>query len=152
MKIYVDADACPVKDSIINIAQDEDLRVVLVKSFSHFSHEEVPEHVDTIYVDTGTDVADFQIIKLAQRNDIVITQDYGLASLCLGKGCFVLHQKGFAYTHKNIDRLLQSRHEGAMARRSGERTKGPKPFTKEDEASFEKLLKQTIHQNKQLKH
>lgn len=151
MKIYVDADACPVKDSIINIARAEDLPVVLVKSFSHFSHEKMPAHVETIYVDTGTDVADFQIIKLAQKNDIVITQDYGLASLSLGKGCYVLHHKGFAYTHKNIDRLLQSRHESAMARRSGERTKGPSPFTKEDEVAFNQMLIQTIQQNKQLK-
>jgi|SRR5690625_4226861 len=152
MKIYVDADACPVKDNIIEIAQQEDLSVVLIKNFSHFSHDEVPDHVEILYVDTGTDIADFQIIKLAQRNDIVITQDYGLASLCLGKGCYVLHHKGFAYTQKNIDQLLNSRHQSALARRSGERTKGPKPYTAEDEKAFEELLKHTIEQNKQLKH
>src|SRR5699024_12570011 len=105
VKIYVDADACPVKDSIINIAQDEGLRVVLVKSFSHFCHEEVPEHVDTIYVNTGTEVADFQIIKLAQRNDIVITQDYGLSSFCRDKGCVVLYHTDIPDTHKKINLL-----------------------------------------------
>src|SRR5690625_1201869 len=146
MKIYVDADACPVKDNIIEIAQQEDLSVVLIKNFSHFSHDEVPDHVEILYVDTGTDIADFQIIKLAQRNDIVITQDYGLASLCLGKGCYVLHHKGFAYTQKNIDTLLAKRHAGAQARKAGFRTKGPKPFTNEERTKFLSSLKRIVQQ------
>lgn len=150
MKIYVDADACPVNDSIIRIAAEEEIKVILVKSYSHFSHDEIPSHVDTLYVDTGTDVADFQIIKLAQKDDIVITQDYGLASLCLGKGCIVLHHKGFPYTHHNIDHLLQSRYDQAMKRRSGERTKGPKALTKEEVEAFEQLLRRTIQKVKQV--
>lgn len=152
MKIYVDADACPVKETIIQTAKEEDLSVILVKSFSHFSNEKTPKHVKTVYVDTGKDVADFQIIKSAQKNDIVITQDHGLASLCLGKGCYVLHHRGFAYTHKNIDQLLHSRHEHAKAREAGERVSGPKSFTNEDERNFELLLKRTIQESKQLKH
>lgn len=149
MKIYVDADACPVKDSIISIAKTEDIPVILVTSFSHFSNAENPAGVETIYVDTGADAADFRIMKLAQRNDIVITQDYGLASLCLGKGCIVLHHKGFAYTNQNIDQLLQSRYTSAMARKGGQRTKGPKAFTTEDEQKFSTLLLEVIDRSKQ---
>lgn len=147
MKIYVDADACPVQHEVISIAGEYNIPVTLVKSFSHFSHEKNAPHVEIIYVDKGADVADFEIIKLAKRNDIVITQDYGLASLCLGKGCFVLHHKGFQYTNKNIDRLLSSRHASAMARRGGYRTKGPKPYTDEERETFTRSLHRLIKQN-----
>jgi len=144
MKIYVDADASPVQNEVISVAEKYTIPVVLVKSFSHFSHEENPAHVETIYVDKGADVADFEIIKHAEKNDIIITQDYGLASLGLGKGCIVLHHKGFQYTNDNIDRLLSFRHASAIARRGGQRTKGPKPFTDDDRQKFSKLLRTTI--------
>lgn len=144
MKIYIDADACPVVDSVILEAEKAEIPVVMVKSFSHFSPANDPSNVEVIYVDKGADMADFRIIKLVQQNDIVITQDYGLASLCLGKGCHVLHHKGFAYTEKNIDQLLHSRYTSAMARKSGHKTRGPKAFTQEDRTKFKHLLTQTI--------
>src|SRR5690606_7118830 len=106
MKIYVDADASPAKDIVISVAKSFSIPVVLVKSISHFSHDEELEGVETVYVDTGADAADYRIMQLAEKKDLIITQDYGLASLGLGKGCLVLHHKGFAYTNKNIDQLL----------------------------------------------
>ncbi|MDY0410292.1 YaiI/YqxD family protein [Virgibacillus soli] len=144
MNILVDADACPVKDIVINVAKVYKVPVKLVKSFSHFSHDEDIAGVETIYVDTGADAADYRIVQLAKEGDLIITQDYGLASLGLAKGCAVLHHVGFAYTNENIDRLLQTRHASAMARRAGKRTKGPKPFTDENRIKFENLLRQTI--------
>ncbi|MFD2044170.1 YaiI/YqxD family protein [Ornithinibacillus salinisoli] len=147
MKIYVDADASPVKDIVIQVAKEAQLEVVLVKSFSHFSHDEEIAGVQTIYVDTGADAADYRIMQMAQKNDIIITQDYGLASLGLGKGCIVLHHKGFAYTNENIDRLLQTRHVSAKARRSGQKTKGPKPFTEQERQMFKELLEKTVKKN-----
>ena len=144
MKILVDADACPVVDRIISIAKTEQIPVILVKNFSHYSNKDQPEHVETIYVDKGSDAADYRIVKLAKKNDIVVTQDYGLASLCLGKGVVVINQKGFLYTQNNIDRLLHSRYIHAKARKSGIRTKGPKAFTKQDEEAFQKRLLETI--------
>lgn len=148
MKIYVDADACPVKNSVISIATEFEVPVVLVKSFSHYSHNEEPPGVETIYVDKGTDAADFRIMQLVHKGDIIITQDYGLASLGLAKKCFVLHHKGFAFTDRNIDQLLHTRYISAMARKSGQRTKGPKAFTTEDQKKFEELLRKTIQQNR----
>lgn len=148
MKIYVDADACPVKDTIISIAQAQNIPVILVQSFSHFSHVDHPDGVETIYVDSGADAADFRIMGLVLKGDIIVTQDYGLASLGLAKGCYVLHHKGFTYTDQNIDHLLQTRYVSAMARKGGQRTRGPKAFSKEDEQKFKKVLKQTIDQNK----
>ncbi|GGB58895.1 UPF0178 protein [Lentibacillus populi] len=149
MKVYIDADACPVKEATISIAKAENIPVVLVKSFAHFSNTQEAQGVETIYVDTGADAADYRIMKLAQKNDIIITQDYGLASLGLAKGCIVLHHKGFAYTNDNIDQLLQTRYESAMARKGGKRTKGPKAFTAGDENKFCKLLKQIIERNRE---
>ncbi|UJL46782.1 YaiI/YqxD family protein [Virgibacillus sp. NKC19-16] len=146
MKIYVDADASPVKDIVVSIAQDAGIPVVLVKSFAHFSHDEEEDGVETVYVDTGAEAADYKIMKLAQKDDIIITQDYGLASLGLAKGCTVLHHKGFTYTNENIDHLLQTRYISSMARKSGKRTKGPKPFTAEDREKFSKLFRNTIDQ------
>jgi uncharacterized protein len=144
MKIYVDADACPVKDIIIAEASAFEIPVVLVTSFSHFSNAEQPSGVKTIYVDSGADAADYRIVKLVEKEDIIVTQDYGLASLGLAKGTIVLHHKGFRYTNENIDQLLQTRYLSAMARKSGQRTKGPKPFTAEDREQFRDLFKQVI--------
>ncbi|QOY35985.1 YaiI/YqxD family protein [Anaerobacillus isosaccharinicus] len=144
MKIYVDADACPVKDIIISEARNFEIPVILVTSLSHFSNKEHPSGVETIYVDSGADAADFRIVKLVEKGDIIVTQDYGLASLGLAKGIIVLHQKGFRYTNDNIDQLLQTRYLSAVARRSGQRTKGPKPFTAEDREQFRELFKKAI--------
>jgi uncharacterized protein len=144
MKIYVDADACPVKDIIISEGRKAEIPIILVTSFSHFSLAEQPSGVETIYVDSGADAADYRIMKLAQSGDMIVTQDYGLASLGLAKGCIVLHHKGFRYSNENIDDLLQTRYLSAMARKSGKRTKGPKPFTAEDREQFTRLFKQVI--------
>ncbi|WP_246943505.1 YaiI/YqxD family protein [Bacillus pinisoli] len=148
MKIYVDADACPVKDIIIYEASKLEIPVILVTSFSHFSNAEQPPGVKTIYVDSGADAADYRIVKLVEKGDMIVTQDYGLASLGLAKGIIVLHHKGFRYTNENIDQLLQTRYLSAMARKGGQRTKGPKPFTAEDREQFRKLFKQVISREK----
>lgn len=144
MKILIDADASPVKDIVIEEVKGRNITVVLVSSIAHFSLQEYPEYVETIYVEQGADSADFKIVQLAKNGDIVITQDYGLASLLLPKGCLVLHHKGFQYSSDNIDQLLQTRHLSALARKSGQRTKGPKVFTQEDRAKFRRLFRKTL--------
>ena len=146
MKVLVDADACPVKDIVIDVTARKSLPVVLVSSLSHYSPKDLPSHVESIYVEAGPDAADFRIVKLADSEDIIITQDYGLASLLLPKGCTVLHHKGFTYTDENIDYLLETRYMGAMIRKGGGRTKGPKPLSKEDRKAFSELFHQKIEQ------
>lgn len=147
MKIYVDADACPVKDIIIDEAIQRKLEVTLVTSISHFSLQEHPVGVETIYVDNDSEAADYRIMKLASKDDFVITQDYGLASLTLAKGCKVMHHKGFMYTNKNIDDMLQTRYLSAQARKAGMRTKGPKAFTKEDKEIFRRKFIRILDSN-----
>lgn len=146
MNIYVDADACPVKEIIIDEAVRRNLNVFLVTSISHFSLQENPPGVETIYVDNARDAADYRIMKLAKEGDLVITQDYGLASLALPKGCQVMHHKGFMYTNKNIDELLQTRYLSAQARKAGQRTKGPKAFTNEDREKFRERFIRVLDQ------
>lgn len=146
MQIYIDADACPVKNIIIEEASAKEIPVTLVTSISHFSTKEQPPGVETVYVDTGAEAADYRIIKLIKKGDILVTQDYGLASLGLGKGCIVLHHTGYVYTSENIDQLLQSRYLSAMVRKSGKRTKGPKPFTEENRKEFRLRFKEILAQ------
>lgn len=146
MQIYIDADACPVKNIIIEEAIAKEIPVTLVTSISHFSTKEQPVGVETVYVDTGAEAADYRIIKLIKKGDILVTQDYGLASLGLGKGCIVLHHTGYVYTSENIDQLLQSRYLSAMVRKSGKRTKGPKPFTDENRKEFRQRFKEILAQ------
>lgn len=144
MQIYIDADASPVKEIVIEEAVPRSLPVTLVTSISHFSTVQHPENVHTIYVDNGAEAADYRIMQLIHKGDLLITQDYGLASLCLGKGCIVLHHTGFRYTAENIDQLLQTRYLSAMARKSGKRTKGPKAFTSEDRETFRTSLVEVL--------
>lgn len=146
MKIYVDADASPVVKETISVAKEFQLTVFLIKSYAHFSTEPVDSLVDVLYVDAEREATDMAITERAKKGDVVITQDYGLASLCLTKGCLVLHHKGFIYSDKNIERLLALRHEHAKLRRAGKRTKGPRAFTKEDREKFKQVLSTVIHQ------
>ena len=147
MKIIVDADASPVKNEIITLAKPYQLEVVLVSSIAHYSYEMYPDFVKIVYVEKGADMADFKIVQLAKEGDIIVTQDYGLASLLLPKKCLVVHHNGCEYTSHNIERLLQERHLGALRRKSGERTKGPKPFSAEKREHFVIFFKEFLAQN-----
>lgn len=140
MRIVIDGDGSPVKEVAIEEAGKRDLSVLIVTSFAHYSLRELPRHVEVVYVDSQREAADYRIMQLLDSSDILITQDYGLASLALGKGCLVLHHSSFQYTQANIEQLLQSRYLNAQMRKSGKRTKGPKPFTKEDRENFRLFL------------
>lgn len=144
MRVIVDADACPVKDIIIEEAACKSVSVALVSSLSHYSTQNLPDHVETVYVEAGPDAADFKIMQLAESDDVIVTQDYGLASLLLPKGCIVLHHKGFEYSDMNIDQLLETRYMGSMIRKGGGRTKGPKPLSKEDKQTFLNLFRKRL--------
>lgn len=136
MKIFIDGDGSPVKEATIKIAEEQHLAVVIVTSVDHYTRKEYPEFVSFVYVDKGSDAADYKIVSLIQAGDILVTQDYGLASLVLGKKVRVLHQWGKEYTESNIDSMLEQRYHSAKLRKAGMRTKGPKAFTEEDRQNF----------------
>ncbi|WP_416361249.1 YaiI/YqxD family protein [Mammaliicoccus sp. Dog046] len=143
-RIIIDGDACPVTDDIIRIVENTGISVLIIRSVNHFSLAEYPDYVSTIYVDHGVDSADFRIVKLTTGEDIVVTQDYGLASLLLNKAQHVIHHKGYEYTTQNIEQLLTQRHISAQVRQQGGRTKGPKKLTQQDHDIFSNFLKQLI--------
>lgn len=141
LKIVVDADGCPVVNITINIAKDNNIKCIIV---CDTSHEISNDYADTIIVSKGADSADFKIVNIINENDIVITQDYGLAAMCLSKKAFVLNQNGMIYSEKNIDDLLFSRHVSKVQRKAGKHLKGPKKRTGEQDIIFQKVLKETI--------
>ncbi len=137
MRIYVDADACPVKEIIVKLAKQFSVQVIMVSDTSH----ELRDGYSTILtVDKSRDSADLAIINQVQCGDIVVTQDYGVAAMALAKNCHPIHQNGMLYTAQNMDRLLFERHLGQKMRRSGKKTHGNRKRTAEDNRAFEKAL------------
>lgn len=141
MEIYIDGDGCPVVDLTIKIAQENKIPCTIITDTSHIFNK---EYAKTITVEKGTDSADFKIANLVNENDIVVTQDYGLAAMCLSKNAKAINQNGLIYSEKNIDSLLMTRYIGKKARMAGIRTKGPKKRTKEQDFAFIASLKKLI--------
>ena len=135
MKLVIDADGCPVVALAVKTAEKYGVRCVLVCDTAHtFSNV----HTEIITVSQGADSADFRIVNLLNAGDIVVTQDYGLAAMCLAKNATALNQNGLIYSEKNMDELLLSRHIHKKVRRAGGRMKGPKKRTKQQDEAFEK--------------
>ncbi len=144
MKIFVDADACPVIDIVEDIATKYNIPVTLLCDTNHVL---TSDYSEVIVVGAGVDAVDYKLISICHRGDIVVTQDYGVAAMALGKGAFAIHQSGKWYTNENIDQMLMERHLNKKARRASSRNhiKGPRKRTEEDDQrfaeSFEKLLR-----------
>lgn len=145
MKILIDADACPVTSIAINIAIEKEIDVVVLCDTSHILSS---EYAEVIVVGQGSDAVDFALLNLTKKNDIVVTQDYGVAAMVLGKGAHPIHQSGRWYTNENIDQMLFERHLSKKARRGSAkfRGKGPKKRTQEDDIRFEESLRKLIEQ------
>ncbi|MCX7918991.1 MAG: YaiI/YqxD family protein [bacterium] len=142
MKIIVDADACPVKEIIVNVATEAQVDVVMVCSYAHFL--EPQDNVQIVQVDQEPQAADIAIINRTEKSDIIVTQDYGLAALVLGKGAYAISPRGKIYTEEKIDGMLAERHIQLKYRQSGGRTKGPTPHSEKDNRNFENNLKRLI--------
>lgn len=144
MKIFVDADACPVVDIVEDIATKYNIPVTLLCDTNHVL---TSDYSEVIVVGAGADAVDYKLISICHRGDIVVTQDYGVAAMALGKGAYAIHQSGKWYTDENIDQMLMERHLNKKARRASSRNhiKGPRKRTDEDDQrfseSFEKLLR-----------
>ena len=147
MTIYIDADACPVIRIAEGIARKHGIPVTLLCDTNH----QLTSDYSTIrMIGAGADAVDLALINLCRRGDIVITQDYGVAALALGKGAKAIHQSGRQYTDENIDGLLMERHLAKKARRSGKHhLKGPARRTEEDDRrfaeSFEHMIQEALN-------
>lgn len=142
MQIYVDADACPVTHIVERLAQKYKISCSLLCDTNHVLNS---DYSQVIIVGAGADAVDFKLINLCHAGDIVVSQDYGVAAMALGKKAYAIHQSGRWYTQENIDQMLMERHLSKKARKSSKHhLKGPVKRTKEDdlrfEESFEKLI------------
>ena len=140
-QLWIDADACPVVDLAIRTAQAHGVPVTLVCDDAHHMER---EGARTITVSRGADSADLMLVNLLKKGDVALTQDYGLAALCLARGAQVLDQNGRIYDNGNIDSLLSMRHIAAKARRSGGRTKGPPKREKWQDDQFVQTLERIL--------
>lgn len=145
MKVLIDADACPVVDIAVRLCRDYDTECILLCDTAHEIHGDGSQ---TFVFDKGADSVDFALVNRVESGDIVVTQDYGLASMCLSKNAAVLHQDGGEYTAYNIDALLFQRHASREFRAAGGRTKGPsKRKSTQNEAFYtalQRLLQQSV--------
>jgi len=143
MRIFVDADACPVVRIVEEVAEKYRIEVILLCDTNHILSSDYSE---VIVVGAGADAVDYKLISLCQKGDIVVSQDYGVAAMALGKGAYAIHQSGKWYTNDNIDQMLMERHLNKKARRGSHKNhiKGPRKRTDEDDErfaqSFEKLI------------
>lgn len=142
MTVYIDADACPVTRIAERVAKEYSIPVVLLCDTNHVL---TSDYSTVKVIGAGADAVDIALINLCKRGDIVITQDYGVAALALGKGAKAIHQSGMWYTDENIDRLLMERHLARKARQSGKHhLKGPAKRTEEDDRRFAESFEQLI--------
>lgn len=144
MRILIDADGCPVVDLTVRQAREQGIECIIL---CDTSHEIVREGAETVIISKGADSVDFAIVNMVKKGDIVVTQDYGLAAMCLARGSVPINQNGLVYTDSNIDALLMSRHVSKKVRSSGGRLKGPPKRTAEDDEAFLRALKRILSEN-----
>lgn len=137
MHIYIDADGCPVVALTLRLASEYGVQCTILCDTSHLFSA---ENAETVIVDKGADSVDFALINRIRSGDLAVTQDYGLAAMCLAKGASAINQNGLVYHDGNIEGLLMTRHTAKKARMAGQRLKGPAKRTKQQDTAFEKTL------------
>ena len=115
VQIFVDADACPVVGIVEEIAEKYNISTTLLCDTNHMLYSDYSE---VIVVGAGADAVDYKLISICHKGDVVVSQDYGVAAMALGKGAYAIHQSGKWYTNENIDQMLMERHLNKKARRS----------------------------------
>lgn len=140
-RILIDADGCPVTDIAIELAKRFEISCVILCDDAHVFQR---DGAQTITVQKGADSVDFRLTNMACMMDIVITQDYGLAAMCLAKKACVIDQDGRLYDESNIDGLLFYRHEARKTRAAGGRLKGKPKRQKDQDERFEQAMTQLL--------
>ena len=142
LHIYVDADACPVKEEVYRVAERYGLEVTLVAN----SWMRIPsqEWIRLEVVEDGPDAADDWIVENVELNDLVVTADIPLASACIGRGARVIGTTGKPFTEENIGQILATRDLMAELRNAGEISGGPPPIGKQERSLFLQQLDQVI--------
>jgi uncharacterized protein YaiI (UPF0178 family) len=141
MTVLIDADGCPVVDITVQIAREAGVECVIICDTAHVFEK---EGAKTVIVSQGSDSVDFKLVNMIQKGDIVVTQDYGLAAMCLARQAVPLNQNGMVYTDNNIGGLLEQRHMAKKIRMAGGRLKGPSKRTAEQDKAFEDMLRRLL--------
>lgn len=145
MKILVDADGCPVVDLAVKVAEEYNLDIILVKNYAH---EIQDPYATVITVDISRDSADFYIVNNTAKNDIIVTQDYGLAAMALSKGAICINQNGLIISSHNIDGLLNRRYINQKIRREQQKYTKFKKRDSSADKKFEGSLKKLVLNSK----
>ena len=127
MNVLIDADGCPVVDLTLQIAQQFGIPVIILCDTLHQIER---EGAQTLVFDKGADSVDFALVNRVKPGDVIVTQDYGLASMCLARCARVLNQNGLEYT------LMLRRYENKKLLRAGKHPKGSSKRTKEQDEAF----------------
>lgn len=141
MRIIVDADAMPGIKIIEEVAQKYGVKCILI---SDTTHNLTSDYSEIITVDKGFQSVDMYLVNIIKENDIVISQDYGVATIALARKCLVVNPKGLLYTDDNIDMMMATRHIATKMRKQNHHLKGPKKRTKEDDERLRKTLESLV--------
>ena len=148
LRILIDADACPVVREAVEMARQRSLPVTLLCDEHHLL---TSDYAQVRHISSGADAVDIALMNLCRRGDIVLTQDYGVAAMALGRGAYAIHHTGKRYTDDNIDLMLMERHMAKKARRASGKhhLRGPAKFTQDDRSRFREafsaLLDEAVH-------
>lgn len=140
-RILIDADGCPVVDECVKLAKKYGIECLILCDTSHVFNK---DGAKTMVFSKGADSVDFALVNLLKKGDIAVTQDYGLAAMCLAKAVIVINQDGMEYNNDNIDALLMARHTAKKIRNAGGRLRGSKKRTSEQDEKFVSSLEKII--------
>lgn len=144
MKVLIDADGCPVIAQTILLCEKYKAKCIIISDTSHIFDK---YDVEKVIVSKGNDSADFVLTNMVEENDLVITQDYGLAAMCLAKKARVISQNGIQFSNENMDLFLETRYIGKMQRKAHQRLKGPAKRTAKQNVDFIQTLTKLLQLN-----
>ncbi|MFP3154441.1 DUF188 domain-containing protein [Lachnospiraceae bacterium ZAX-1] len=145
MRILIDADGCPVVDITIRIAKENGIECIILCDTSHVFER---NGATTITVSKGADSVDFALVNMVKPGDIVVTQDYGLAAMCLARKAIPINQNGMVYDDGNIGGLLAQRHHAKKIRMSNVRISGFTKRTSEQDSTFTNAFRVLVANNR----
>lgn len=141
MNVYIDGDGCPVVRQSVDLCRRFRVPCTIVCDTSHTFSD---DYARVVICSKGADSADYRLVGLLRPGDLCITQDYGLAALCLSRGARAMNQDGMHYTDANIGGLLEARAFAGNVRRGGGRLRGPRKRTRAQDEAFVLALRRIL--------
>jgi len=143
MTVFIDADGCPVVDITVRLCSEAKVECIIICDTAHIFEK---PGTQTITVSKGNDSVDFALVNMIKKGDIAVTQDYGLAAMCLARGAIVINQNGMLYDDRNIDSLLMQRYTAKKIRQARGKLKGPAKRTEEQNREYKEKLQELLEE------